>query len=166
MFLNYLKNEFISFNWKEKRKKFQSQRYFGRPENVGLKNAGLTPACWCIISVPLPTSMCRQECPCVERVQDSALIPVNVERKVTLVGKHLNVFQVTQAISSVTQQVFAQPRSLLWAFCEPTRRTTPWTTSACWTSRTSRWWWRRQWSRTRRARPTSSPVSRTRSGSV
>lgn len=41
-----------------------------------------------------PPSLCQQECPCVERVQDSALLPVNVERKVTLVGKHLNVFQV------------------------------------------------------------------------
>ncbi|XP_075882736.1 plexin-B1 isoform X2 [Nelusetta ayraudi] len=35
----------------------------------------------------------QNECPCVEKVQDSALLPVNVERKVTLVGKHLNVFQ-------------------------------------------------------------------------
>lgn len=42
-------------------------------------------------------SMCQQECPCVESVQDSTLIPVNVERKVTLVGKHLNVFQVPTA---------------------------------------------------------------------
>uniref|UniRef100_A0A671U5W7 Plexin b1a n=1 Tax=Sparus aurata TaxID=8175 RepID=A0A671U5W7_SPAAU len=33
------------------------------------------------------------ECPCVERVQDSSLLPVNVERKVTLVGQHLNLFQ-------------------------------------------------------------------------
>lgn len=43
-------------------------------------------------------TVCQQDCPCVEKVQDSALIPVNVERKVTLVGKHLNVFQVTAAI--------------------------------------------------------------------
>uniref|UniRef100_A0A671U1X0 Plexin-B1 n=1 Tax=Sparus aurata TaxID=8175 RepID=A0A671U1X0_SPAAU len=34
-----------------------------------------------------------EECPCVERVQDSSLLPVNVERKVTLVGQHLNLFQ-------------------------------------------------------------------------
>ncbi|XP_051281132.1 plexin-B1 isoform X1 [Dicentrarchus labrax] len=34
-----------------------------------------------------------RECPCVERVQDSSLLPVNVERKVTLVGQHLNLFQ-------------------------------------------------------------------------
>uniref|UniRef100_A0A3B4XE49 Plexin-B1 n=1 Tax=Seriola lalandi dorsalis TaxID=1841481 RepID=A0A3B4XE49_SERLL len=33
------------------------------------------------------------ECPCVERVQDSSLLPVNVERKITLVGQHLNLFQ-------------------------------------------------------------------------
>ncbi|XP_070695230.1 plexin-B1 [Pempheris klunzingeri] len=33
------------------------------------------------------------DCPCVERVQDSSLLPVNVERKVTLVGQHLNLFQ-------------------------------------------------------------------------
>ncbi|XP_036961403.1 plexin-B1-like isoform X2 [Acanthopagrus latus] len=35
----------------------------------------------------------QNECPCVERVQDSSLLPVNVERKVTLVGQHLNLFQ-------------------------------------------------------------------------
>ncbi|KAM4563998.1 plexin-B1 isoform 2-T2 [Odontesthes bonariensis] len=33
------------------------------------------------------------ECPCVERVQDSSLLPVNVERKITLVGQHLNLFE-------------------------------------------------------------------------
>eukprot|EP00064_Thunnus_orientalis_P000279 superscaffoldBa00000014_g279 len=33
------------------------------------------------------------ECPCVEKVQDSSLLPVNVERKITLVGHHLNLFQ-------------------------------------------------------------------------
>uniref|UniRef100_A0A8D0DBG6 Plexin-B1 n=1 Tax=Sander lucioperca TaxID=283035 RepID=A0A8D0DBG6_SANLU len=36
----------------------------------------------------------QNECPCVEKVQDSSLLPVNVERKVTLVGQHLNLFQV------------------------------------------------------------------------
>uniref|UniRef100_A0A4W6DAV3 Plexin-B1 n=1 Tax=Lates calcarifer TaxID=8187 RepID=A0A4W6DAV3_LATCA len=34
-----------------------------------------------------------EECPCVEKVQDSPLLPVNVERKITLVGQHLNLFQ-------------------------------------------------------------------------
>uniref|UniRef100_A0A7N9AMH0 Plexin-B1 n=1 Tax=Mastacembelus armatus TaxID=205130 RepID=A0A7N9AMH0_9TELE len=34
------------------------------------------------------------ECPCVEKVQDSSLLPVNVERKIILVGQHLNLFQV------------------------------------------------------------------------
>ncbi|XP_027875209.1 plexin-B1-like isoform X1 [Xiphophorus couchianus] len=33
------------------------------------------------------------ECPCVEKVQDSSLLPVNVERKITLVGQHLDLFQ-------------------------------------------------------------------------
>ncbi|XP_076015479.1 plexin-B1 isoform X2 [Genypterus blacodes] len=33
------------------------------------------------------------ECPCVENVQGSSLLPVNVERKITLVGEHLNLFQ-------------------------------------------------------------------------
>ncbi|MBN3296556.1 PLXB1 protein, partial [Amia calva] len=32
-------------------------------------------------------------CPCVEKVQGSALLPVNVERKITLVGKNLHLFQ-------------------------------------------------------------------------
>ncbi|XP_033485234.1 plexin-B1 isoform X2 [Epinephelus lanceolatus] len=35
----------------------------------------------------------QNECPCVEEVQDSSLLPVNVERKVTLVGQYLNLFQ-------------------------------------------------------------------------
>ncbi|XP_036008050.1 plexin-B1 isoform X3 [Fundulus heteroclitus] len=35
----------------------------------------------------------QHECPCVERVQDSSLLPVNVERKITLVGQHLHLFQ-------------------------------------------------------------------------
>lgn len=33
----------------------------------------------------------------MERVQDSSLLPVNVERKVTLVGQHLNLFQVMES---------------------------------------------------------------------
>ncbi|XP_038126425.1 plexin-B1-like [Cyprinodon tularosa] len=33
------------------------------------------------------------ECPCVERIEDSSLLPVNVERKITLVGQHLHLFQ-------------------------------------------------------------------------
>ncbi|XP_049609928.1 plexin-B1 isoform X2 [Syngnathus scovelli] len=35
----------------------------------------------------------QNDCPCVEKVQDSFLLPVNVERKITLVGQHLNLFQ-------------------------------------------------------------------------
>ncbi|XP_062419090.1 plexin-B1 isoform X2 [Pungitius pungitius] len=35
----------------------------------------------------------HNECPCVEKVQDSSLLPVNVERKVTLQGQHLDLFQ-------------------------------------------------------------------------
>ncbi|KAJ0064660.1 hypothetical protein NL108_011519, partial [Boleophthalmus pectinirostris] len=34
-----------------------------------------------------------QECPCVDKVQDSSFLPVNVERKITLVGQHLHLFQ-------------------------------------------------------------------------
>nr|XP_015203544.1 PREDICTED: plexin-B1 [Lepisosteus oculatus] len=32
-------------------------------------------------------------CPCVEMIQGSTLVPVNVERKITVVGKNLNLFQ-------------------------------------------------------------------------
>uniref|UniRef100_M3ZGB1 Plexin B1 n=1 Tax=Xiphophorus maculatus TaxID=8083 RepID=M3ZGB1_XIPMA len=39
------------------------------------------------------SDLCDQECPCVEKVQDSSLLPVNVERKITLVGQHLDLFQ-------------------------------------------------------------------------
>ncbi|XP_037135114.1 plexin-B1 isoform X2 [Syngnathus acus] len=35
----------------------------------------------------------QNDCPCVEKVQDSFPLPVNVERKITLVGQHLNLFQ-------------------------------------------------------------------------
>ncbi|XP_033943662.1 plexin-B1 isoform X2 [Pseudochaenichthys georgianus] len=35
----------------------------------------------------------QNDCPCVEEVQDSSLLPVNVERKVTLLGLHLHLFQ-------------------------------------------------------------------------
>ncbi|KAM8829811.1 plexin-B1-like isoform 3-T4 [Synchiropus picturatus] len=35
----------------------------------------------------------NRECPCVEKVQDTSLLPVNVERKITLVGQHLDLFQ-------------------------------------------------------------------------
>uniref|UniRef100_A0A674E8E3 Plexin-B1 n=1 Tax=Salmo trutta TaxID=8032 RepID=A0A674E8E3_SALTR len=34
-----------------------------------------------------------EDCPCVEKVQGSSLLPVNVERKITLVGRHLHLFQ-------------------------------------------------------------------------
>ncbi|CAG6021076.1 unnamed protein product, partial [Menidia menidia] len=37
--------------------------------------------------------MSHQECPCVQHVQDSSLLPVNVERKITLIGQHLNLFE-------------------------------------------------------------------------
>ncbi|XP_054642757.1 plexin-B1-like isoform X2 [Dunckerocampus dactyliophorus] len=35
----------------------------------------------------------QNDCPCVEKVQESSLLPVNVERKITLVGRHLHLFQ-------------------------------------------------------------------------
>ncbi|CAL8277028.1 unnamed protein product, partial [Arctogadus glacialis] len=33
------------------------------------------------------------ECPCVEKVESSSLLPVNVESKITLLGQHLHLFQ-------------------------------------------------------------------------
>uniref|UniRef100_A0A673ZN65 Plexin-B1 n=1 Tax=Salmo trutta TaxID=8032 RepID=A0A673ZN65_SALTR len=39
----------------------------------------------------LPLSLA--DCPCVEKVQGPSLLPVNVERKITLVGRHLHLFQ-------------------------------------------------------------------------
>ncbi|XP_045063275.1 plexin-B1 [Coregonus clupeaformis] len=33
------------------------------------------------------------DCPCVEKVEGSSLLPVNVERKITLLGLHLHLFQ-------------------------------------------------------------------------
>nr|XP_001920983.4 plexin-B1 isoform X2 [Danio rerio] len=34
-----------------------------------------------------------QACPCVERIQGSSLLPVNVERKITLLGRNLHLYQ-------------------------------------------------------------------------
>uniref|UniRef100_A0A4W5LTH8 Plexin-B1 n=1 Tax=Hucho hucho TaxID=62062 RepID=A0A4W5LTH8_9TELE len=39
------------------------------------------------------TSTTASDCPCVEKVQGSSLVPVNVEQKITLVGRHLHLFQ-------------------------------------------------------------------------
>uniref|UniRef100_A0A6Q2ZCB3 Plexin-B1 n=1 Tax=Esox lucius TaxID=8010 RepID=A0A6Q2ZCB3_ESOLU len=36
------------------------------------------------------------DCPCVEKVQGSSLLPVNAERKITLVGRHFDLFKVRQ----------------------------------------------------------------------
>uniref|UniRef100_A0A669EFU2 Plexin-B1 n=1 Tax=Oreochromis niloticus TaxID=8128 RepID=A0A669EFU2_ORENI len=47
----------------------------------------------------------QRECPCVEKVQDSPLLPVNVERKITLVGQYLNLFQVCLVLKS--QHIFS-----------------------------------------------------------
>lgn len=35
----------------------------------------------------------------MDKVQDSSLLPVNVERKISLVGKHLNLFQVMYSMN-------------------------------------------------------------------
>ncbi|KAJ8017133.1 hypothetical protein DPEC_G00014590 [Dallia pectoralis] len=35
----------------------------------------------------------QPDCPCVEKVQGSSLLPVNTELKITLVGRHLDLFQ-------------------------------------------------------------------------
>uniref|UniRef100_A0A4W5N559 Plexin-B1 n=1 Tax=Hucho hucho TaxID=62062 RepID=A0A4W5N559_9TELE len=43
---------------------------------------------------PETVSPSSTDCPCVEKVQGSSLLPVNVERKITLVGRHLHLFQV------------------------------------------------------------------------
>uniref|UniRef100_A0AAQ5YIS9 Plexin-B1 n=1 Tax=Amphiprion ocellaris TaxID=80972 RepID=A0AAQ5YIS9_AMPOC len=53
-------------------------------------------------------SLKRNECPCVEKVQDSSLLPVNVERKITLVGQHLNLFQVILQYLCLTESVYVQ----------------------------------------------------------
>uniref|UniRef100_A0A673ZQL0 Plexin-B1 n=1 Tax=Salmo trutta TaxID=8032 RepID=A0A673ZQL0_SALTR len=41
-----------------------------------------------------PPTGYQSDCPCVEKVQGPSLLPVNVERKITLVGRHLHLFQV------------------------------------------------------------------------
>ncbi|XP_029012283.1 plexin-B1-like isoform X1 [Betta splendens] len=74
------------------------------------------------------------ECPCVERVQDSSLLPVDVERKIVLVGKHLNLFQDEKldyecvlhidnrsvVVDSVVESDAAQP-SVFFITCRPHR---------------------------------------------
>lgn len=41
-----------------------------------------------------PKSEFFYACPCVDRVQGSALLPVNVARQITLVGHNLHLYQV------------------------------------------------------------------------
>lgn len=36
-----------------------------------------------------------EACPCVHSIQSPSLLPVNVERKITLVGKNFHHYQVT-----------------------------------------------------------------------
>uniref|UniRef100_A0A8C7CZR0 Plexin-B1 n=1 Tax=Oncorhynchus kisutch TaxID=8019 RepID=A0A8C7CZR0_ONCKI len=55
--------------------------------------AGLTGLTGMEPSSPDTTSTISSDCPCVEKVQGSSLLPVNVERKITLVGRHLHLFQ-------------------------------------------------------------------------
>uniref|UniRef100_A0A667XK98 Plexin-B1 n=1 Tax=Myripristis murdjan TaxID=586833 RepID=A0A667XK98_9TELE len=57
-----------------------------------------------------------EECPCVEKVQGSSLLPVNVERKITLVGQHLNLFQVTQPPRSPLNYLSHVPLSAVTLF--------------------------------------------------
>uniref|UniRef100_A0A674E957 Plexin-B1 n=1 Tax=Salmo trutta TaxID=8032 RepID=A0A674E957_SALTR len=54
---------------------------------------------WCIHQHMCTNKICDegQDCPCVEKVQGSSLLPVNVERKITLVGRHLHLFQIDSA---------------------------------------------------------------------
>uniref|UniRef100_A0A672N3A5 Plexin-B1 n=1 Tax=Sinocyclocheilus grahami TaxID=75366 RepID=A0A672N3A5_SINGR len=39
-------------------------------------------------------------CPCVEGIQGSSLLPVNVERKITLLGRNLHLYQVMQHLEA------------------------------------------------------------------
>jgi len=39
-------------------------------------------------------------CPCVESIQGSSLLPVNVARKITLVGRNLDLYQVMQDLEA------------------------------------------------------------------
>ncbi|XP_034028080.1 plexin-B1 isoform X2 [Thalassophryne amazonica] len=74
----------------------------------------------------------KNECPCVEKVQGSSFIPVNVERKLTLVGQHLNLFQdegldyecvldiesQSVVVDTVVEMDVAQP-SVFFITCKP-----------------------------------------------
>ncbi|KAL1020764.1 hypothetical protein UPYG_G00004370 [Umbra pygmaea] len=42
------------------------------------------------------------DCPCVEKVQSSSLLPVGVEQKITLVGHHLQLFQDLDYVCELT----------------------------------------------------------------
>lgn len=47
-------------------------------------------------------------CPCVEKVQGSSLLPVRVERKITLLAQNLHLYQVQQHTHSASTCVSAQ----------------------------------------------------------
>uniref|UniRef100_A0A6Q2XE55 Plexin-B1 n=1 Tax=Esox lucius TaxID=8010 RepID=A0A6Q2XE55_ESOLU len=53
-------------------------------------------ACLCALHVDRSANLHISDCPCVEKVQGSSLLPVNAERKITLVGRHFDLFKVRQ----------------------------------------------------------------------
>lgn len=109
-------------------------------------------------------------CPCVEKVQGSSLLPVRVERKITLLARNLHLYEVqhTHTISIKTQRLCSPSQCRLHqtlTCC--VFRTWSWTTSACWLSRGRRSWWTPTWKpRTRIRQTLTSPVSYTRCASV
>lgn len=51
-------------------------------------------------------------CPCVERVQGSDLLPVNVARQITLVGHNLHLYQVIQDTNVNLRHCFEIPNNV------------------------------------------------------
>uniref|UniRef100_A0A672QMJ8 Plexin-B1 n=1 Tax=Sinocyclocheilus grahami TaxID=75366 RepID=A0A672QMJ8_SINGR len=54
-----------------------------------------------VVPQSLLVSRGSHACPCVEHIQGSSLLPVNVERKITLLGRNLHLYQVTQRLECV-----------------------------------------------------------------
>lgn len=101
-------------------------------------------------------------CPCVEKVQGSSLLPVRVERKITLQARNLHLYEV-QHTHSQHQHAAHLASDVCQTLICCVFRTRSWTTSACWSSRARRWWWTPTWKPMTWIHQTlTSPVSYTR----
>lgn len=103
-------------------------------------------------------------CPCVEKVQGSSLLPVRVERKITLLARNLHLYQVHTHTHIFNTCLCAWLMISSPNTCPCVFRTLSWTMSVYWSLKGRQWWWMPTWRPMTPIHQTlTSPVSCTRS---